>query len=75
VAGMKQLRIVVADDSVIFRSSLVKLLGTFPVVKIVGEAEDGEAALNCVAELDPDLLVLDSDISSKLKHDARSRAK
>lgn len=56
---MKQLRVVVADDSQRFRNTLIMLLRRQPYLQVVGEAEDGEAALRCVEEMSPDLLLLD----------------
>jgi two-component system, NarL family, nitrate/nitrite response regulator NarL len=52
-------RIVVADDHPIFREGLIKLLQTRPDLKVVGGAADGDEALRLVAELEPDLLLLD----------------
>jgi DNA-binding NarL/FixJ family response regulator len=55
----KAVRIVVADDHSIFRDGLVKLLETKPDLRVVGTAADGQAAMKQVADLDPDLLLLD----------------
>jgi DNA-binding NarL/FixJ family response regulator len=52
-------RIVVADDHPIFREGLIKLLQTKPDLQVVGGAADGDDALRLVAELEPDLLLLD----------------
>src|SRR5262245_8566853 len=56
---MKKLRVVVAEDSNIFRPTVLSYLRRLPEVTIVGEAKDGEEALKCVDELDPDLLIMD----------------
>jgi DNA-binding NarL/FixJ family response regulator len=56
---MKQIRVVVAEDSAHFRQSLVKFFDHLPRMKVVGEAADGEAALRYVNDLAPDLLLLD----------------
>lgn len=40
-------------------SALLCLLNTLPHIQVIGEAEDGEGALQLVTELDPDLLLLD----------------
>src|SRR5438093_13487347 len=53
------IRVVVADDHPIFREGLIKLLETKPDLLVVGAAADGDDALKQVAELEPDLLLLD----------------
>ncbi|WP_153111849.1 response regulator [Propionivibrio limicola] len=52
-------RIVVVDDHRLVRAGIVALLEDIPEVEIVGEASDGTQALKTVAELEPDLLILD----------------
>jgi DNA-binding NarL/FixJ family response regulator len=52
-------RVVAADDHPIFREGLVKLLETRRDIRVVGAASDGDEALKLVAELKPDLLLLD----------------
>jgi two-component system nitrate/nitrite response regulator NarL len=53
------IRIVIADDHPIFRDGLIKLLDTRQDLQVVGAANDGDEALPLVAELEPDLLLLD----------------
>jgi len=56
---MNKLRIVVADDHPSFREGLIKLLETKPDLVVVGATADGDDAMKLVAELEPDVLLLD----------------
>ncbi len=53
------LRILIVDDSPLMRRVLHELLESDPEVRVVGEAGDGRQALALVAELKPDLIILD----------------
>jgi DNA-binding NarL/FixJ family response regulator len=53
------LRIVIADDQASVRQGLVMLLDGLPDIEVVGAAEDGEKALDLVAEHHPDAVLLD----------------
>ena len=53
------LNIILADDHKVVRQGLRALLSTEPDFNVVGEAENGLEALEMVAMLKPDVLVLD----------------
>jgi two-component system chemotaxis response regulator CheB len=55
-------RVLVADDSVLFRRLLADLLASFPGVEVVATAANGRIALKKVQELKPDLLTLDIEM-------------
>ena len=55
----RPVRILIADDHTIFRDGLKAILAGEPGFAIVGEAADGAEALKAVAELRPDILLLD----------------
>ena len=52
-------RIVIADDHSLVRNGLRRILETEEDFKVVGEASDGDEALDCVRKLSPDVLLLD----------------
>ena len=51
--------VVVADDQSAVREGLVLLLGTVPGIAVIGEAEDGEAAVEVVAAKNPQVVLMD----------------
>jgi len=52
-------RIVIAEDHTILREGLRSLLSSHPEFEIVGEAEDGREAIQCVEKFKPDLILTD----------------
>ena len=52
-------RVMVADDHKLFREGLISLLSQESFVHIVGQANDGEEAVNLARELKPDILIID----------------
>lgn len=55
----KPARVVVADDQTVVREGIVMLLGLLPGIEVVGAAGDGEQAVELVAELAPDVVLMD----------------
>ncbi len=53
------IRVLVADDHHLARSGLRAMLDVHDDLDVVGEAEDGQAALAAVDELSPDVVVMD----------------
>ncbi len=53
------IRLVVVDDHVLFRRGLVGLINDMPEFTVVGEAGNGREALPVIAELNPDVILLD----------------
>ncbi|MFF0063934.1 response regulator [Streptomyces sp. NPDC005279] len=52
-------RVVVADDQSVVREGIVMLLGLLPGIEVIGSAKDGEEAVALVAELAPDVVLMD----------------
>lgn len=53
------MRVLIVDDEPLARARLGALLGECAEVEIVGSVGDGESALTCVGEQQPDVLLLD----------------
>jgi DNA-binding NarL/FixJ family response regulator len=51
--------VIVADDQAAVREGLVLLLGTLPGIDVAGEAADGDAAVDLVAALHPQVVLMD----------------
>ena len=56
---MKKIRILLADDHAIVRMGLSSLLGMQDDFEVVGDAEDGEAAVANALRLRPDVVIMD----------------
>jgi DNA-binding NarL/FixJ family response regulator len=79
VAAMA-LRIVVAEDNLLVREGLVRLLSTAPDIEVVASCDDYDAMLAAVEERQPDVVVTDirmpptmSDEGIRLAQELRSR--
>ncbi len=65
VEGRRTIRVLVADDHLIFREGLRELLGVDVGLSIVGEAENSAACIKLLAKLKPDILLLDLHMPDK----------
>lgn len=59
---MSVIRVLIVDDHSILRRGLRSLLSSHPDIEVVGEAENGALALQTVATLDPDIVLLDVNL-------------
>ena len=52
-------RVLVADDQALVRAGFRKILEGDPEIEVVGEASDGDEAIELARQLDPDLVLMD----------------
>lgn len=53
------IRVLVADDHRLFREGLISLITQEPYIEVVGQANDGEEAIELARQLEPDILLCD----------------
>jgi len=58
----RKIKITIADDHPVFRSGLMRIIEADKEIEIIGEADNGEAALAKILELNPDVALLDIDM-------------
>lgn len=56
---MKPLRILLVDDHALFRKGVAALIAIKKEFKVVGEAGDGQEAVRCARETQPDIVLMD----------------
>ena len=56
---MIKIRVLLADDHTILRDGIRALLEEQDDIELIGEAEDGQAAVKMTAQLDPDIVIMD----------------
>lgn len=56
---MAKAKVLLVEDHVIVRQGIKALFSDEPDLEIVGEADDGRAALQSVSELEPDVILMD----------------
>lgn len=55
----RPVRILVVDDHTIFRRGLISILESYPDLRVVGEASDGEEGVAKASSLLPDVVIMD----------------
>ncbi len=59
VKGRERIRVLLVDDHAILREGVHALLSREPDIEVVGEAGDGQEALDLVPRLRPDVVIMD----------------
>lgn len=59
---MPQIKLIIADDHRLFRQGLRQICETVGAFEVIGEAENGEEAINMVKQLKPDIILMDIDM-------------
>lgn len=60
-----EIKVFIADDHPIFRHGLRQIIEQAPQLKVVGEADDGEAALQMLPACGADIAILDIDMPGR----------
>src|SRR5690348_10513264 len=58
----RRIRLLVAEDHPVVRKGIIAFLSNHPGVEVLGEAKDGQEALNKAKELTPDVILMDIDM-------------
>jgi two-component system nitrate/nitrite response regulator NarL len=53
------MRLLVVDDHAVVRQALVRVLGEEPDIEVVGEASNGQMAIELARQLMPDVILMD----------------
>lgn len=56
---MKTIKLLIVDDNANFRETIKQLLLSYSEIEVVGEAEDGEKAIESLQQLLPDVVLMD----------------
>ncbi len=62
MTAARRTRILIVDDSAVMRSLLRSVISTDPGLEVAGTAADGASALGSLAQLQPDLILLDVEM-------------
>jgi len=59
MSEIRNIKVFVVDDSIVLRERVLEMLRDIPGIEVLGCAEDGLHAVNCIRRLRPDVVVLD----------------
>lgn len=72
---MTQTTVLIVDDHVVVRKGIQMIVATEPDLRVVGEARDGQEAIELAQELQPDVILMDLEMPRKNGIDAIARIK
>lgn len=58
----KKIKVLVVDDTIVYRKAISEIMETLPEVELVGVAHNGKIALSKIKTLKPDLITLDIEM-------------
>jgi DNA-binding NarL/FixJ family response regulator len=73
--GSETLRVLIADDHALFRRALEMVLDKESDIEVIGEAQDGEQAVERATELMPDVVLMDVRMPRRTGIEATQRIK
>ena len=59
---MTQLKVLIVDDHPVFRQGICDVVETDPNIVVVGQAADGEVAIEMAYDLSPDVILMDINL-------------
>lgn len=72
---MNKIRVILADDHTLFRQGIRTLISAESDIEVVGEASNGSDAVNCCAELRPDVVLMDVGMPGTSSFEATKQIK
>lgn len=75
ITSRNPIRILLTDDSPIFLKAASSFLAGYPKLEVVGQARSGEEGVRLVTELQPDLVLMDFEMSGMNGLEATRRIK
>ena len=73
IGELRPFRLLVVDDSSLYRKAICDVLAGFPDIEVVGVAANGKIALDKIEQLSPDLITLDLEMPELDGHGVLAR--
>jgi len=58
----QEIKLLIVDDHPVFRGGLIDVMDTEPGISVVGEAADGEVAIEMAHEVNPEVILMDINL-------------